>query len=252
MFDFLRSMISEPTTKSRKASIPARQILPAAAVVRVAPATAVSPPRLTHTPASLAQAIRCPDILALVAFDHAAHCVTPFVGAFDSAFAEAVQKLPALVRDGCTDMAAGLMLANDLLASQPRGLLRRIWLLTDGYPNPADQPLWPQVERARRQYTNINTVGFGVPGKYDRELLERIAKATHNGRFSEAQTLNRLTAIFRDPARPRKPGSHRGEATVFVIDISGSMTSPMGAQRAIDVVVTAMIELIKYKQGMWS
>ena len=106
--------------------------------------------------------------------------------------------------------------------------------------------------RASRQHTNINTIGFDHPGGYDRALLERIAAATHNPRFTEAQTLDWLTATFRGPAKPRKPGSHRGEATVFLIDVSSPLASAMGDPRAIDVVAPAMVDLIKYKQVMWS
>lgn len=196
--------------------------------------------------------IACPDMLALVLFDHEARLVQPFAGAFDADLARAVSTLPGKLRGGSTNIAAGLALANDLLARQPAGLLRRIWLLSDGFPYPTEQPIDAEVARARAARTNINTVGIGDPGGYDRALLERIAAGTHNGRFAEADTIARLDALMARAAGPRPLGSHRGEATVFVIDASSSMTEPMGQARRIDAVATAMLGLLRFKQARWS
>ena len=207
-------------------------------------------PRPQAGPASTP--IRCPDMLALVAFDHEARLVAPFSGAFDARFAAAVQDLPQQVRGSITNIAAGLAMANDLLAQQPKGLLRRIWLLSDGYPNPANQPIDAQIQRAADQHTNINCVGIGMPGGYDRLLLERIAASTRTGRFCEAQTAADLGRAFDGAAQPKRPGSHRGEATVFLVDVSGSMLERMGTARRIDAVAAAMLGLLRYKQARWS
>lgn len=257
MFDFLKSFLA-PAAAPVAPPIqpaPARRASTASANPRPSSkGTSTRQPSrpVTPQPVQRAPGILCPDMMALVAFDHQARVVSPFAGTFDPAFAAATQTLPSLVERGQTNMAAGLALANRLLAAQPAGLLRRIWLLTDGHPNPPDQPIWEEVEKARQQRTNINTVGFGNPEAYDAALLGRIAAATHNGRFAAAGDLAGLNAAFRGPSGPRRPGSHRGEATVFVIDVSGSMANPMGQQRAIDVVASAMIELIRYKQRRWS
>ena len=196
--------------------------------------------------------LHCPDRLALVAFDQEARLVAPFMDSFDARFVSAVQALPDQVRGSVTNIAAGLTMANNLLADQHPGLLRRIWLLSDGYPNPAKQPIDSAVSRALAQRTNINTVGIGQPGDFDRFLLERIANRTHNGRFAEAQTVADLGLIFEGAAKRQRPGSHRGEATVFVVDVSGSMLGAMGSDRRIDAVRDAMLGLLRYKQARWA
>ena len=250
----LRSLSAAPQPA---APTPTRPVLPRHQVIMTdAPASpaVATPPR----PTTRSGKIYCPDRLALVVFDQEARLAAPFMGAFDPRLVDAVQGLPGLVRDSITDIAAGLSMANDLLADQHPGLLRRIWLLSDGYPNPENQPIDRMVSRAIAQRTNINTIGIGLPGGYDRALLERIAARTHNGRFAEAQTAADLNRIFGGAARPRKPGSHRGEATVFVVDVSGSMRTPMGppqrmgATQRIDAVSEAMSGLLRYKQARWS
>ena len=194
----------------------------------------------------------CPDRLALIAFDDRARLVAPFMDAFDARFASAVQDLPGQVRGSITNIAAALSMANDLIADQHPGLLRRIWLLSDGHPNPRNQPIAQEVGRAISQRTNLNTIGIGQPGDFDRALLERIAGRTHNGRFAEAQTVTELNRAFKGAEQRRQPGSHRGEATVFVVDVSGSMLSPMGSDRRIDAVRDAMLGLLRYKQARWA
>lgn len=197
--------------------------------------------------------IRCPDMLALVAFSEQATVLSSFVGAFDGKFVTAVQQLPdAASRGGTTNITAGLRAANDMIARMPRGLRRRVWLLSDGGANVEVDGLWQQVHRATTQYCNINTIGFGDPGEFDEQLLKRIAGATHNGRYFEATTVAALGQAFRRAAGHAHPNNHRGETTVFVIDASGSMTSPMEGRTRIDVVRNAMNDLLRWKQANWS
>ncbi len=273
LLDLIRALFAAPVTQltPARASVPVHQ--PRAVVTPFTSPTAmpaggkdVRDPRGRFTPAATIPPtsaawrgrtqtpgqIACPDILSLVVFDHHVRLVQPFVGAFDAAFAKAVTALPGQVRGGMTDMTAGLALANDILARQPRGLLRRIWLLSDGNATPADQQIGEQVNRARAAHTNINTIGIGNPGGYDRALLERISAGTHNGRFAEADTVAKLDTLFAGAAGPRPVGSHRGEATVFLIDVSGSMTEAMGNARRIDAVAAAMLGLLRFKQARWS
>jgi Mg-chelatase subunit ChlD len=202
------------------------------------------------------QGIQCPDMLSLIGFNDDAQLLSPFVSAFDAKFVNATQGLPAAVGGGSTNITAGLRLANNLLSRMPKGLRRRIWLLSDGggnHPEDLRGGITSEVERARQQFTNVNCIGFGDPGQFNKELLTRISNATHNGKYFEATTISALGATLRRAAGPRQHVNHRGEATAFVIDCSGSMVLfKMGERRRIDVVRDAMVDLIRYKQAMWS
>jgi Mg-chelatase subunit ChlD len=195
-------------------------------------------------------------MLSLIGFNDNAKVLSPFVSAFDANFVKAVQGLPAAVGGYSTNLTSGLRLANDLIGRMPKGLRRRIWLLSDGggnHPEDIAGGILPEVERARQQYTNINTIGFGDPGQFDKALLTRIASTTHNGKFFEVTTINALGATFRRAAGHRSSTNHRGEASVFVIDCSGSMVLfNMGDRKRIEVVRDAMTSLIIYKQAVWS
>jgi Mg-chelatase subunit ChlD len=213
-------------------------------------------PPLSPKPSRPYREIRCPDMLSLIGFNDDAKMLSPFVSAFDAGFVKAVQGLPMAVTGSATNMTAGLRLANDLLARMPKGLRRRIWLLSDGggnHPEDLAGGITRQVTRAREQYTNINTIGFGDPGQFNKELLGCIAAATHNGKYFEATTVHALGTTFRRAAGRDRNAAHRGEATVFVIDCSGSMAVyQMGGRQRIEVVRDAMIDLLRYKQAVWS
>lgn len=197
--------------------------------------------------------INCPDMVSLVAFNTRTTILSPFVGAFDAGFATAIKNLPN-VQQGYTNVTAGLRTGIDLLAKMPSGLRRRLWLLTDGDANAEEDAIPAQVQRAVREWININTIGFGDPGDFNRGLLTKIAGDTHNGRYFEASTVAAIGDVFRKAAGHRpKAVHHRGEAAVFVIDTSGSMFEQrMGGRRRIDVVQDALYGLVMYKQQVWS
>ncbi len=199
------------------------------------------------------EGIRCPDMLSLVGFNDNAKVLSPFVSAFDAGFVKAVQGLPSAVGGCSTNLTAGLRVANDLLGKMPKGLRRRIWLLTDGDANAEIDGITHQVARAGQLRININCIGFGDPGQFNKELLTRIAAATHNGKYFEVTTISALGATFRRAAGHRSHTNHRGEATAFVIDCSGSMViCRMGGRQRIEVVRDAMADLLHYKQAVWS
>jgi Mg-chelatase subunit ChlD len=195
--------------------------------------------------------IHCADMLALVVFNDNAKSIGGFVSAHDTAFIKAVHALPSAVGGSTTNITAGLRVANDMLARMPHGLRRRIWLLTDGHAKCEVAGIWKEVHRAKAAYTNINALGIGDPDEFDRDLLMRIAGATHRGRYYEPQTIAALGCAFRDGAARKV--SHKGEATVFVIDASGSMVlGKMGDKTRIEAVREAMVALVNYKRQMWS
>jgi len=201
---------------------------------------------------SPAAGVRCPDLVSLITFgdDATVHC--GLVSAFDPKLAATVDGLDRLT-PGWTNTAAGLRAGVDLLSRAPRGLRRRLWLLSDGRTTHGLAGIAPTVARARKCWININTVGFGDPREFDEPALRAIAAGTHNGRFLMADTAEKLGQVFRKAAGHREGRFARGEATAFVIDASGSMfAEKMNGRQRMQVVKKAMYGLIAYKQAMWS
>lgn len=199
--------------------------------------------------------IRSADMLALVIFGARARTVTSFAGAYDAGLVAAIQNLPATVgsEGATTNLAAGIRLANGLLANAPQGLLRRAWVLSDGVDTDETEKLFDEVARSRALRINVNTIGFGDPSEFNESRLRDVAKGTHNGRYIPVATAKGLGAAFLSKDRgPAKPAAHRGEATVFVIDTSGSMASAMEGSTKIAIVRDTLAQLIRYKQRMWS
>lgn len=195
--------------------------------------------------------IRCPDQLALITYGDTATLRCGLVSAYDAKFASAVDRLDKLT-PGWTNTAAGLRAGIDLLRGAPRGLRLRLWLLSDGKANIDVGQIMPQVARARKSWVNINAIGFGDPQEYDAAALKAIAAGTHNGKFMTAHTAEKLGELIQGAAG-RRGRMSKGEATVFVIDASGSMFfQKMDGRQRMKVVKSAMFSLIKYKQQMWS
>ncbi|MHC4176014.1 MAG: vWA domain-containing protein [Planctomycetota bacterium] len=154
---------------------------------------------------------------------------------------------------GCTNLTDGLRRAVEMVRRTPRGILRRIWLLSDGYPNRETSRLAGVVEDARRAWANLNTIGFG--DEYDGDLLRRISAATHRGKFVPVRTLRELTdalviATNGDSGPNRR--HHRAETTILAIDLSTTMLDPMEGKTKIAVVEEAVLHLLHYKQQCFS
>lgn len=196
--------------------------------------------------------INCPDLVALITYGDRATVRSRLVSAFDPSFATTVSKLDQIT-PGYTNTAAGLRAGVDLLSQAPRGLRRRLWLLSDGAANVDVGGITPQVQRARKSWININCVAFGDRREFDERALRAIAAGTHNGKYMEATTAEALSTVFRKAAGRRGGRFSKGEATAFVIDTSGSMFfQKMNGRSRIEVVKSAMFGLLTYKQRVWS
>lgn len=194
-----------------------------------------------------------PDRIGLVIFHDTAFRIAEPSEPHDARLQERIVSLPSLVAGGYTNLTDGLRVAAQMASRAPAGWLRRIWLLTDGAPNRELEGVWSAVNEARSLKININTIGFGDPGAplYDPDLLNRIAAATHNGRFVPVDSLRALSAALVGEARPGRR-HHRPEVTVMAIDCSLSMQDPMEGKRRIDVVVEALTHLLRYKQQLFA
>lgn len=148
-----------------------------------------------------------------------------------------------------TNITAGIRTAVQLMKPVPKGVLKRIWLLSDGAPNHEVDGIAAAVDEARRAYININTIGFG--DSFDESLLRRISSMTHNGKFVSVKSLRELTEaliVSDNGTTGQRRHHHRSETTVLAIDLSPSMHEPMEGSTKIAVAERAILELLNFKQ----
>jgi len=198
------------------------------------------------------QVIHAPDRIGIIGFNDRAFIIALPAEAHAHWLQERSQRLHERV-GGMTNMTAGLRAGVEMCERTPRSILRRIWLLSDGEPNVDTAGLWPMVERACTSFININTIGFG--DQYNESLLRKIAAATHRGKFVPVSSLRELTATlvgYTDAAATGARYQHRAECTVLVIDLSSSMTDPMQGKTKVQVVEKAILQLLLYKQRLFS
>lgn len=189
------------------------------------------------------------DKLALVGYHDKAFVRAKPTHAFAPWLQERIFELPQRIGGSSTNITDGLRVAASLLLSQPKGVLRRIWLLSDGEANVEREQLGILMPQLNQAYINVNTIGFG--DSFDEPLLRWIARQTHSGQFCPVNTLRDLSATLTQ-ANVQHTGyrMHRPEVTVFAIDCSPSMTMSMEGKRRIDVVVEALTHLLNYKQRL--
>lgn len=194
-----------------------------------------------------------PDLLGLVGFHESAFVVAKPAEPYAAWLYERSQTLHQKL-GGMTNMTAGLRLAVSLIRRVPRGVHRRIWLLSDGEPNVETDGLRAAVEEARSAFCNVNTIGFG--DSYDESLLRQIAAATHNGKFVSVKTLRDLTDVLIATGGQQQHHRHRhhgrSETAILAIDLSGSMGGPMGSSTKVQVVEEAVKRLLAYKQALFA
>jgi Mg-chelatase subunit ChlD len=193
------------------------------------------------------------DRVALVGFNDQGFVISPPKTPHEPVLQQSVANLHKKVSGHFTNITDGLRKALVLIEREPRGVLRRCWLLTDGYPNPRSNDVLDVARQAYRLHCNIMTIGFGNPGDYDEELLRQISAATHNGKYVSVQSLAELTkALVSTDTGVHRRRRHRAEVSVLIIDLSGSMTRQMGNTTKIAVVEQAILQLLYYKQQLFA
>lgn len=184
------------------------------------------------------------DRISLIGFHDCGIVLQRYARLHDARLQSTILDLHQRVDGGTTNLTDGLRHGVEVLSRSHPGLLRRLWLLTDGYPNRETNGAYELAGAAHRAHININTIGFG--DHYDEALLRRISGLTHNGRFVSVKNLRTLTdalGVNRAPAR-----RHRAEHTAYVIDLSGSMVlGQMQGRAKIEVVQEALLQLLNYK-----
>lgn len=196
------------------------------------------------------------DRIAVVGFNDRGFVISNLTGTHAAELQRDIAGMHRRVRGMHTNIADGLRAAVGILTNARPGLLRRIWLLSDGRPNPdgADvrREIGEVVQRARDAHININTIGFGEAARYDIGLLRNIARHTHNGKYVAVATPQRLAAALRRTGQPLIKVRRHAEATVYVIDCSGSMVlESMQGRPKIDVVKSTLTQLLYHKQQLF-
>lgn len=199
--------------------------------------------------------IYAPDRIGLVGFHETAWIIAVPAEPHAAWLQMRTRELKSKANGKGTNITDAIRKGTEMLAGTPNGILRRLWLLTDGESNREESKLWDVVAAARDAYININTIGFG--DKFDRTTLQRIAASTHNGKFIAVSSLRQLTDALIAHSRPhgglnKIRHHHRAETTVVCIDLSASMTEPMDGKMKIEVVQEALDRLILYKQQVFS
>lgn len=197
------------------------------------------------------------DLLGFVGFHSAAFVIAKPAPAYAPWLTQRCQTLHDRIGVGGTNITAGLRQSLALLRFAPPGVQKRIWLLSDGEANvESGDPLWSVVGEARGCFCNINTIGFG--DKFDEATLRKISSATHSGKFVSVRTLRELTNAFgvvfhsTNGHNGHRRHHHRAETTILAIDLSVSMQGSMEGKPKVKVVEEAVLELIKFKQRVFS
>ena len=200
---------------------------------------------------SITSGSRPRDRVGIVIFTDRASVLAKPAEVHSSWLQERTRNLYRKVSGNGTNIADGLRKSIDMLELTPRGIYRKLWLCTDGYPNQEVNAIMPLVKKARASYININCIGFGDRNQYDERLLKQIAAATHNGKYIPIQSLRALTdALVKADTgrRAHRRKLYRAETTVLCLDLSGSMVGPMEGKRKVDIVEEAILHLLHYKQ----
>src|SRR5690349_2496044 len=95
------------------------------------------------------QMIFAPDRIGLVGFHDRAFVIARPTEAHASWLQQRSQEIHTKIGGQWTNITDGLRQGIELFADTPRGVFRRMWLLTDGYANVGAQSLMPVVRQAR-------------------------------------------------------------------------------------------------------
>ena len=116
----------------------------------------------------------------------------------DPANPSLISKIRSLTPEGKTNLSEALELGIDLLSKTPKGFLKVMYLFSDGCPNIRTRQVLPLARMAKRLRINIHSIGIGDGlSSFDEELLKKIARATHNGRYQHCRTLGELLWALR-------------------------------------------------------
>jgi Mg-chelatase subunit ChlD len=157
---------------------------------------------------------------------------------------------------GQTNLTAALDLANAMLHGAPQGAVKRLVVISDGYPNLKTESLIRAACACREAFISLDVVFIGEDPDAA-ELMRHVSCSTVNGRFIRADELAaiRRAVVSAEPLPHKRVG-----ATVVAIDTSGSMSEPLrgttttrlqaAVRAAIDLAVTKRVAYGRQPAGV--
>jgi Mg-chelatase subunit ChlD len=192
------------------------------------------------------------ESIGYIAFADKADVKLPLVSVNDPAALSAPLSLTA---GGQTNLTAALDLANALLHGAPQGAVKRLVVISDGFPNLKTDGLIRAACGCREACISVDVVFIGEDPDAA-ALLRRVSGSTINGYFIKADELAhiRRAVVRADPLPHTREG-----ATVVAIDTSGSMSEPLrgttttrlqaAVRAAIDLAVTRRVAFGRQPAG---
>jgi Ca-activated chloride channel family protein len=134
------------------------------------------------------------DTLAVVTFSSHADVLVPATALAGPGRARALEAIDGIRATGTTDLAGGLGLAlNELATHRTAGAIDRMVLVADGFPNdPAPIPSF--IAQAQQYGIAITTLGVGI--EPSEQMLAQIAKDT-GGVYRYAPDGKEIAAVFK-------------------------------------------------------
>lgn len=186
------------------------------------------------------------DLVGIVTFGDIAKVLCPPVGVTAPELLTCLEDIEA---GGCTNMTDGMQAGLNLIKDIPRSFIKRFTFFADGRPNVKEDALMPLVPFARAAYVSVDGV-YCSADQDGKVLLQSMCDQTVGGRFYEVDTVQAMTdAVISRPA----PRLHRrAGCTIIMIDVSGSMNTPMrdGTTR-LQAAIKASQQLILTKRWMF-
>lgn len=143
------------------------------------------------------QNLRNDDFFSLVIFDSEAELIIPHRKIGEQNRQQLIHQVRSIHTRGSTNLTGGWMLGRDEIRNTPKGISRRILLLSDGCLNNGVTEPTQVLQIMSQGYTDegIRTSCLGFGDYYNEELLADIATATH-GSFYDVKTEDNLPEIF--------------------------------------------------------
>lgn len=144
---------------------------------------------------ALLDAMRDGDRLAVVTFDSRAEVIVPSVELDADARAEARRRIGAMRARGTTDMAGGLRLGIEQVASHLNAEgINRVVLLGDGVPNADAAGIEAMAASAGAHHIAVTSLGLGL--EYNETLMGAIAQRS-GGHFHYVENSADVATAFR-------------------------------------------------------
>jgi Ca-activated chloride channel family protein len=140
--------------------------------------------------------LRADDLFALTVFDDVAQVVIPLQKIASKS--KAVETIREIQSGASTNLTGGWTLGRDELKKAPKGVSRRLLLLTDGHLNHGitDHSQVERIVASGLEMDQVRTACLGFGDSYEETLLRQLSKVS-GGEFYDADSPEKLSVIFK-------------------------------------------------------